>query len=88
MCPFVKSGECEIPPCKDCLYYEVCPLGLAIKGKTGICLKFKNKADYVEVVRCGKCKHSNDDGTICRYSVGRTVEPEHYCSYGEKRFKS
>ena len=18
MCPFVKSGECEIPPCKDC----------------------------------------------------------------------
>lgn len=19
MCPFVQSGECEIPPCKDCL---------------------------------------------------------------------
>ena len=18
MCPFVKSGECEIPPCKNC----------------------------------------------------------------------
>jgi hypothetical protein len=18
MCPFVKNGECEIPPCKDC----------------------------------------------------------------------
>ena len=37
--------------CKDCLYYEVCPLGLAIKGSTGICLKFKNKSDYVEVKR-------------------------------------
>lgn len=35
--------------CKDCLYYEVCPLGLAIKGSTGTCLKFKNKADYAEV---------------------------------------
>ena len=36
----------------------------------------------VPVVRCKDCKHSNDDGTICRYSVGRAVEPEHFCSYG------
>lgn len=36
--------------CKDCLYYEVCPLGLAVNGETGTCLKFKNKADFVEVV--------------------------------------
>ena len=43
--------------CKDCLYYDVCPLGLAVKGKTGTCLKFKNKADVVEVVRCKGCKH-------------------------------
>lgn len=35
--------------CKECLYYEVCPLGLAIKGSTGTCLKFKNKADFIEV---------------------------------------
>ena len=39
-------------------------------------------ADVAEVVRCKDCKHSNDDGTICRYSVGRAVEPEHFCSYG------
>ena len=43
--------------CKDCLYYDVCPLGLAIKGATGICLKFKNKADFEKVVRCKDCKH-------------------------------
>lgn len=42
-------------------------------------------ADVVEVVRCGNCKHSNEDGTICRYSVGRAVEPTHYCSYGERK---
>ena len=41
--------------CKECLYYEVCPLGLAIKGSTGACLKFKNKADVEEVVRCPEC---------------------------------
>ena len=35
--------------CKDCLYYQVCPLGLAVKGSTGPCLKFKNKADFAEV---------------------------------------
>ena len=39
-------------------------------------------ADVVPVVRCKNCKYSNDDGTICRYSVGRAVEPEHFCSYG------
>ena len=34
------------------------------------------------ICRCKNCKYSNDDGTICRYSVGRVVEPEHFCSYG------
>lgn len=42
--------------CKDCLYYEVCPLGLTIKGETGTCLKFENKSDVVKVVRCKDCK--------------------------------
>ena len=37
------------------------------------------------ICRCKNCKHSNEDGTICRYSVGRAVEPEHFCSYGERR---
>lgn len=34
------------------------------------------------ICRCKCCKHSNEDGTICRYGVGRTVEPEHFCGYG------
>lgn len=41
-------------------------------------------ADVVEVVRCKDCKYSNEDGTICRYSVGRAVDPEHFCSYGKR----
>ena len=46
-------------------------------------INFKNKADFVEVVRCEKCKYSNDNGTICRYSVGVKVEPNHFCGNGK-----
>ena len=42
-------------------------------------------ADVVPVVRCENCIYANDYGTICRYGVGREVEPEHYCSYGERK---
>lgn len=42
-------------------------------------------ADVEEVVRCKDCKHANDEGTICRYSVGRAVEPDDFCSYGERK---
>lgn len=41
--------------------------------------------DVVPVVRCKNCIYANDYGTICRYGVGRQVEPEHYCSYGERK---
>ena len=42
-------------------------------------------ADVVEVVRCKDCVYSSCYGQICHYSVGRDVQPEHYCSYGERR---
>ena len=51
-------------------------------NKVLVMIKSIPTADVVEVVRCENCKHSNDDGTICRYSVGRAVEPEHFCGYG------
>lgn len=43
------------------------------------------EADVVEVVRCKNCRYADDCGTICHYSVGKAVEPEHFCSYGERR---
>ena len=82
--------------CKDCIYYEVCPLGLAVKGSTGTCLKFKNKADFVEVVRCGDCRccqkvNDMDNGhweCILHFDWhGRPFLPDinGFCSYGERR---
>ena len=49
--------------CKDCLYYEVCPLGLSVNGVTGTCLKFKNKADVVEV-RHGEWVHCDGKSNL------------------------
>lgn len=51
-------------------------------------MKDAPEADVVEVVRCKDCKYSNTNGTVCRYSVGKAVEPEHFCSYGERRKES
>ena len=75
--------------CKDCLYYEVCPLGLAIKGKTGTCLKFKNKADFVEVVRCKDCQHRSTDDFRSFYCRKDDVEckDDDFCSYGVRKDK-
>lgn len=44
--------------CKDCAHYEVCLLGACVDGKTGVCMNFKNKADFIEVVRCKDCEHA------------------------------
>jgi hypothetical protein len=70
------------------LEYECTPyygLDAACNNVEQLCENFKNKADFVEVVRCNDCVYSNEDGTICHYGVGRGVKPEHFCGYGERR---
>ena len=85
--------------CKDCLSNTVCTLS-PIRGKYSnvniedICEFFKNKADFVEAIRCKDCKYyeSNTDHS------GNGYEAEGYCnwfdcgvggidfcSYGERR---
>ena len=86
--------------CKDCIHYEVCidyvcdehftketnqttremfsPIG---------CENFKNKTDFVEVVRCKECAngcHKTDISVLCRiFNV--LMITEDYCSYGCKK---
>jgi hypothetical protein len=86
--------------CKDCIYYDKCKevfLTDKICWADG-CKDFKNKADYVEVVRCKDCK--------CYLAVTYNGNPMHYgycknkhddilgnrhryegdyCSYGESK---
>lgn len=82
--------------CEKCIHYDVCLLHednfIDDVAKNGFCGKFKNKADYVEVVRCGKCKHGEkyviDNDTFLykcyRMGIGGFVEDFH-CGYGERR---
>lgn len=92
--------------CKDCLHFEVCDSGRHIgeyeiddgvysDGVENQCLAFKNKADFVEVVRCKDCLHKiNYKGrAMCTlyaeealgvwYGLNATRD-EHFCSYGER----
>ena len=78
--------------CKDCAHYEVCFDFTHLKysknlpdNREDVCDHFKNKADFVEVVRCKDCTYCSEHYNICHYGVGRDVKPDHYCSYGERR---
>ena len=81
--------------CKDCIYFKRCVvLGVELdikhnKEADKNCRHFKNKADFVEVVRCSKCKrwikNSNfptDTSGFCFYHYIDTNEND-FCSYGE-----
>ena len=62
------------------------------------CKHFKNKVDFVEVVRCKECQHAyiDDDRAYCRnmdapwyndyFEVFTNVND--FCSYGEKKEKN
>ena len=67
--------------CKDCLSYGVCHVVYDIgefQEHAEVCESFKNKADFVEVVRCEKCKH----GDVAIFS--KTIDGEEtigcYCN--------
>ena len=77
-----------MPNCEDCIFYEkLCQHALE-EHELKLCKDFKNKAEFVEVVRCKDCEyfrhcnicifHSEDDYTFA-------TEPDDFCSYGERK---
>ena len=81
--------------CKDCIHYDACtdwipPEELLEVIKPEGCNKFKNKADFVEVVRCKDCKlrKTNDCAMYHECICGRQLDWENnydFCSYGERK---
>lgn len=86
--------------CKDCLHYDRCMDYLYkqfpnYKGRDviteGVCEHFKNKADFVEVVKCPECKFSHYNKYAFVYSCKRRdyfseyLRPTDFCSYGERK---
>ena len=77
--------------CKDCLSYKVCYAVGRMTERAETCTQYKNKADYVEVVHCGKCKHwiknstlPTDTSGLCCYHRIDTDEKD-FCNYGKRK---
>ena len=68
--------------CKECVHNEICDI--LIKTNRTInannCTNFKNKDDYVEVVRCTECIYQDE----CAQRIEQTVVSIgiDYCSVG------
>lgn len=98
--------------CKDCLHFDACEGSNGTfddeyvkdtafsEDVRDLCPTFKNKDDYVEVVRCKDCKKfikkgeeflNNDVFGICEksrtgfFDDGEEVYGNDFCSYGERR---
>lgn len=86
--------------CKDCLKYDAClaynggmTRTISMKNKAEeMCGHFKNKAGFVEVVRCCKCKNGvryvvNNDTFLykCRKMGISGFADDFYCGYGARR---
>ena len=79
--------------CKDCICYEILCQHALQDDELKLCESFKNKADFVEVVRCGECKsfiQSKEDvcaGT-CNNPISGLSEricKSDFCSYGKRK---
>ena len=85
--------------CKDCIHSEICLEQYSQLNPDVMfseCKKFKNKADFVEVVRCEKCKYG-DVSTISKAKDGqeeiacyctlknRVTDLDSYCPSGKRK---
>lgn len=76
--------------CKDCVHYEVCEdvrygdiADCPINRCGGF---FKNKADFVEVVRCEDCKYYYTYYHRCqRDELHIKMKCDDYCRYGRRK---
>ena len=83
--------------CGDCIYYPICEQWVE-ESETfpeieGGCKCFKNKVDFVEVVRCRDCKYYEIGKSYTPYcnnamNLFEEMKPTDFCSYGERRMTS
>lgn len=90
--------------CRECVHYEICRdsgilMNFLMRGERvagnveSKCpfKKFKNKADFVELVRCKGCKFVHINSSSGSYHCKRRghyseeVKQDDFCSYGERK---
>lgn len=73
--------------CKDCIHEEVCA---EVDDAITYCIDFKDKAQFVEVVRCKDCRYGEIDDPdmpnqyLCHHDGRSWNDENHFCSYGKK----
>jgi hypothetical protein len=80
--------------CKDCIHYEACKaiftfafnkkLSDKVIGNAAECDHFKNKADFVEVVRCKDCKCYIPDSELDHNEYPNPLEADGLCENIDK----
>ena len=81
--------------CKDCFNFSMCDEPYTEdeiqEYTTGdirtLCMIFKDKADYVEPVRCKECIHYMPKTSRC-WRMCFPMTADDYCSLGEKKVKN
>lgn len=77
--------------CGDCLHFRNCSHYVTPEEtfpEVGGCSAFKNKGDFVEVVRCKDCVFWDGDRRCNGRKNGLVMEytdEDDFCSYGERR---
>lgn len=84
--------------CGDCIHFPTCKKYVDENEcfpEVGGCEAFKNKADFVEVVRCSECKHLkiiNKNGVYAkckktgyRFLLWAEDTGKHFCSFAERK---
>ena len=86
--------ECYTMSCYDCIHCDRCSdfeSGFSAHCvNVSKCKHFRNKADFVEVVRCKDCKYWEEEegfGMFCSHWASMLTEsqPDDFCSCGERR---
>ena len=84
--------------CYDCIHCEACSDAgdsgySCLKEDVSKCKHFKNKADFVEVVRCERCEYKDDCArqmvhTTRDYILEQNISTYNivdFCSYGKPK---
>ena len=85
--------------CNDCIHENVCTavhIGGEFQENADKCKNFKNKADFVEVCRCFKCRFGDvsiisktkdgEEDLACYCNLKKVVtDVDNFCSYGERK---
>ena len=86
-----QKKEVKIMTCKNCIHYGACAFSSII---TKDCKLFKNKTDFVEIVRCKDCKHRGRwrcpmftlayNERINKYVGTNNTQDDGFCYRGER----